>query len=188
MRYQTAPRPGVLQAWMIAAGRSQPSDAQESLAHEPAHQHEAGLLVERARQLGGAERAVAFGHGLDRRRRLGREPQLLALEDEHRSGLVALELEDDGRAPLEQRVDGESLERPQLGELVVEDRPAPGHEAPPSAAGDLVRPEPGREPLDQVVRELAVGAEVAAELDVVRAALERRAQGVHARRRMQPDR
>ena len=38
-----------------------------------------------------------------------------------------------------------------------------------------------------MVGQLAVGTEVAAELDVVRAALERRAQRVHARRRMQPD-
>ena len=48
MRYQAAPRPGVLQACMIAVRRTSGEHGEEALAHQPADEHEPALLVETA--------------------------------------------------------------------------------------------------------------------------------------------
>src|SRR3712207_7636859 len=59
------------------------------------------------------------------------------------------ELEDHRRAALERRVERQPVERAQLLELAVEDRPAPLHEPPAARPRDLVRRGAPREPRGQ---------------------------------------
>ena len=69
-----------------------------------------------------------------------REAEVAALEDEPRPVQVG----DHGVAPLELRLDGELVERAQLGQLAVEDRPPAADEALAGATPDRLGVERGQ--------------------------------------------
>src|ERR671914_1437414 len=100
-------------------------EPQEAFTHEPAHQHESPLVVERSRQVCRAERPRALASGHNGVPRLRWEPDLLALEEQQRAAVIRLlEVEYHRRAALEQVIHRQTLESPKLAELVVQDRPA----------------------------------------------------------------
>ena len=64
---------------------------------------------------------------------------------------MAVEIEEDGLASLERRLQGEVVERAQLAELALENRPARLHEPPPLTSCDPLRVETCPQPLDELV-------------------------------------
>src|SRR5206468_6231425 len=124
------------------------ADLQEAFVDEARDEHEAARVVEVAGEVRGSERIVRVSNESEVLGRLGGEGEVLALERERCRG----EVEDDRWAPFDIGVEVEVVERPNPGELAVQDGPPRAHELAPPPALDAIGPELSRDAPEEVVR------------------------------------